>query len=133
MIIRDVNELTIGISVDRTSEKVDDAALDFDLLEIKEGNVRQVDPKQTVKRKDRPRNNNARPTQHWYGLEEARRRTTHLDVTRNVDQVLENHQVKMMKSVKYRPTNKSMTQHLQQFGVQCQLSHSERLGETINF
>ena len=64
MIIRDVNELTIGISVDRTSEKVDDAALDFDLLEIKEGNVRQVDPKQTVKRKDRPRNNNARPTQH---------------------------------------------------------------------
>ena len=73
VITRDVNfdESTNVLSVDRPSEEVDDATLDFDLLEINEEDVRQVDYMQTITGIDRPINNSARPTQHKSGLEET--------------------------------------------------------------
>ena len=73
VITRDVNfdESTFGFSMEPSSEEVDDAVLDLDLLAINDDDVRQVSYKQTGKRKDRPSNNVVRSARHGAGLEEA--------------------------------------------------------------
>ena len=53
VITRDVNcdESTFGFTKEPSSEEVDDAMLDLDLLEINDDDVRQVNYRQTGKRK----------------------------------------------------------------------------------
>ena len=54
-----------------SSEEVDDATLDLDLLDINDSDVRQTNYRQTGKRKNRPSNNVVRPVRRRTGLEEA--------------------------------------------------------------
>ena len=54
-----------------SSEDFDDAALNLDLLEINDDDVRQVIYKQTRKSKLRPSNYPARSTGRQVGLEES--------------------------------------------------------------
>lgn len=73
MIIRDVtfDESKFGFSMEPSSEEVDDAMLDLDLLEINDDDMRQVNYKQTVKRKTRPSSNVTRSAPRRTGLEES--------------------------------------------------------------
>lgn len=50
------------------SDDVDDAMLDLNLLAINEDDVRQINYKQTGKRKSRPNNNVGRPARRQTGL-----------------------------------------------------------------
>ena len=73
VITRDVNcdESTFGFTMEPSSEEVDDAMLDLDLLEINDDDVRQVNYRQTGKRKSRPNNNvvhSARPPTELAGV-----------------------------------------------------------------
>ena len=73
MITRDVtfDESTFGFSMEPSSEEIDDTMLDLDLLEINDEDIRQVNYKQTGKRKSRPSNNVMRPASRQIGLEES--------------------------------------------------------------
>ena len=73
IITRDVafDESTFGSSMEPSSEEVDDAMTELDLLEINDDHMRQVNYKQTGKRKTRPSNNNMRSARRGSGLEEA--------------------------------------------------------------
>ena len=56
MISRDIkfDELTLEFTMDRPSEEDDNGALDLDLLETKNEDVRRVTHKQIGKRKNQP-------------------------------------------------------------------------------
>ena len=73
MITRDVtfDESAFGFSMEPSNEEFDDAMLDLDLLEINDDNVRQVNYKQTGKRKTRPSNNVIRSATRQIGLKES--------------------------------------------------------------
>ena len=73
VISRDItfDEQAFGFTMDRLSEDVDDAALDLDLLEINNDDVRQITYKQTGKRKNQSRKNVSRSARRRTGLEEA--------------------------------------------------------------
>ena len=96
--------------MDRHSEEVDNAALDFDLLDINEDGVSQINSKQTRKRKDRQRFNNSRPTQNRSGLEKVCAPDNSCGRHQKQCLRIRELQVKMIKGIKHRPTNKTMTQ-----------------------
>ena len=72
MISRDINfdESTVGFPHSRSSEEVEDDAMDFDLIEINKEEVHQKTYKQTGKRKSQGYNRMPRSSCHWNGLEE---------------------------------------------------------------
>nr|CCA14811.1 integrase putative [Albugo laibachii Nc14] len=73
VISRDIkfDESTFGLSMDRSNEEIDDAVLDFDLLEMNDDDVRQIIYKQSGKRKNCPNNNVSDSTRRRSGVEEV--------------------------------------------------------------
>ena len=73
MISRDVtfDESKFGFVMEQSSEEVDDTALDLNLLDINEEDVRQKIYKQTGKRKNQGDTSMSRSARHRTGLEEG--------------------------------------------------------------